>query len=76
MTPTKPAIFAGMKQGNEYAAEVGDLYNVAPKAVWAAIAVSLATCGGDRLDEARALVLHEWRALHTAGVVKQEPPKA
>ena len=69
------ARFNGVKLGNGYAAELGDLYNIAPKAVLAAIAVSFGTSGGDRLHEARDVVLAEWIALHRAGIVPQMPPK-
>jgi hypothetical protein len=34
----------GSKQGNDYAALLGDIYNEIPKAVLAAIAVSALTC--------------------------------
>lgn len=74
MTRATVARFNGVKLGNEYAAELGKLYNDAPKAVLAAIAVSFGTCGGDRLDEARAVVLKEWQALYLAGIVPQKPP--
>lgn len=71
----KQAHFNGHKIGNAYAAELGDLYNKAPKAVPAAIAVSFGTCGGDYLEEAQARLLEEWRVLHQAGIVTQSPPK-
>jgi hypothetical protein len=72
----------GIKLLNEYALAVNlsergphaDLYAETPKAVWAAIAVSEATNGGDRICEARELVLREWWALYRAGIVPQEPP--
>lgn len=70
------ARFNGYKLGNAYARELGDAYNAMPKAVLAAIAVSLASCGGDRLDEARQAVIDEWWALHNAGIVPQKPPFA
>ena len=46
-----------------------------PKTVWAAIAISLATTGGDRLNEATLAIIKEWRALYYNGIVKQKPPK-
>jgi len=62
---------------NDYATAGGfDLLQDTPKAVWAAIAVSLATQGGDRLTEARALILAEWEVLHANGIVPQKPPTA
>ena len=61
---------------NDYAYAVGyDLYHGIPKAVWAAIAVSALTQGGDRLDEAAALVAREWAILHSNGIVQQAPSK-
>jgi hypothetical protein len=60
---------------NEYALAGGaDLFDQCPKTVWAAIAVSLVTAGGQYLDEARALILDEWQILHAAGIVPQKPP--
>lgn len=70
-----PANFMLNKIGNEYAAVLGDLYNEAPKAVLAAICVSFASSGGDRLDEAAAAILAEWNTLHRAGIVPQKPPQ-
>ena len=67
-----------MKIGNEYASELGDLYARTPKAVLAAVAVSVLTRGGDDLDDpdaARARLLDEWRILHLNGIVPQAPPK-
>lgn len=52
-----------------------DLYRDTPKAVWAAIAISALTNGGDHLGEAERRVVDEWRALHTARVIPQQPPK-
>lgn len=51
------------------------MYEGCPKSVWAAIAVSYATQGGDELSNARAAVLREWRTLHEQGIVPQRPPK-
>jgi hypothetical protein len=64
------------KVRNEYQEALGDLYDSTPKAVLGAIAVSFATEGGDKLSEARALVLEEWRILHMNGIVPQKPPSA
>ena len=59
---------------NDYAYAVGyDLYHNIPKAVWAAIAVSALTQGGDRLDEAAKRVMDEWGILHANGIVTQKP---
>lgn len=62
------------KLRNQYDAELGDLYAKTPKAVLAAIAVSGLTCGGDRIEEARARVLFEWWALYENRIVPQRPP--
>lgn len=60
---------------NEYADAIGPLLDAAPKAVLAAIAVSLATCGGDRLGEAIVALVKEWDALHRNGIVPQPVAK-
>lgn len=65
-----------MKMLNEYTAALGDLYEKAPKAVLAAIAVSGMTTGGDYLEEARERVLAEWWILFDNGIVPQQPPGA
>jgi hypothetical protein len=60
---------------NEYAAELGDMFDEMPKAVLAAIAVSALTCGGDILDKAALLAAVEWATLHGQGIVPQAPGK-
>lgn len=60
-------------QYNDYARAAGDLLDDIPKAVWAAIAVSALTCGGDHLDLAQEKVVKEWLALHVNGIVPQAP---
>lgn len=65
----------GLKDLNEYATAGGmDLYEACPKAVFAAMAVSSLTLGGDYLDEARSRLLKEWMVLYQQGIVKQSPP--
>lgn len=65
------------KLSNQYADVIpSDVYESTPKAVWAAIAVSLATCGGDRLDDAARSVIREWSILHENGIVPQDIPAA
>lgn len=60
---------------NEYAEQVGgDLFEKCPKAVFAAIAVSSLTMGGDQLDEARNRVIEEWWILYENDIVPQKPP--
>ncbi len=62
------------KKMNEYAESVGPkFYERCPKAVFAAIAVSALTNGGDKLREADRRVLKEWWILYHAGVVTQKP---
>lgn len=69
-----------LKQLNSYCFELGqDFYERTPKAIFAAIAVSALTCGGDWLEEGqeatRKRILDEWSALYTSGIVKQKPIK-
>lgn len=49
------------------------VFDIIPKSVWAAIAISALTSGGDRLSEATNAVMREWEALHQNGIVKQKP---
>lgn len=66
-----------VKLSNEYANVIPDaLYADIPKAVWAAIAVSALTYGGDQIDKAAERVAAEWFALHAAGIVQQQPSAA
>ena len=58
---------------NQYAEAAGDLLDEVPKAVWAAIAVSALTHGGDRIAQAKELVVKEWLTLHINGIVPQAP---
>lgn len=75
---TDKTVFPGHKKGNQYAAMLGDLYNEAPKAVLAAIAVSFAVIldGEERHERAANAVLSEWWTLYDAGVIAQKPPRA
>lgn len=62
------------KLKNEYADELGGaFYEQTPKAVFAAVAVSVLTIGGDYLDDAKNRVLKEWWVLYRAGIVPQKP---
>ena len=64
------------KTKNDYARTVGaEFFDSIPKAVWAAIAISALTCGGDRLSEAAELVAKEWEILHANGIVPQPANK-
>jgi hypothetical protein len=60
---------------NDYARELGALFDEMPKSVIAAIAVSALTMGGDYLDEAAIRAAREWQVLHDAGIVQQKPSK-
>ena len=65
-----------MKITNEYVDSLGRLYSDTPKAVFAALCVSLLI----RLDgEGRELhndaILDEWLALYQNGIVPQKPPR-
>ena len=62
------------KKLNEYARTVRS-YDDIPKAVWAAIAISALTTGGERLAEAETLILEEWAILHANGIIPQKPLK-
>jgi len=59
---------------NEYAAALRGLYATTPKAVFAAVAVSVLTGCRDDLGEARELMVKEWRLLHGLGIIPQAPP--
>ncbi len=63
-----------MNISNEYAQQLGARYERIPKAVLAAIAVSVLTGGGDYLEEAESRLLTEWRVLFENGIVQQRPP--
>jgi hypothetical protein len=58
---------------NEYAEQLGTIFEDCPKAVFAAIAVSALTVGGDHLEDAPQRVADEWLALYQAGIVPQKP---
>lgn len=59
---------------NGYAAMLRGLYDECPKAVFAAIAVSFVTAGGDYPEYALAGVAKEWNILHQQGIVEQPLP--
>jgi hypothetical protein len=62
-------------KGNEYQWALSDkLFSVCPKSVFAAIAVSSLTCGGDQINIAEKAVLNEWWVLFENGIVPQKPP--
>lgn len=61
---------------NQYAAELEELFDLIPKAVLAAIAVSALTNGGDHIQHAKSRIAKEWLILHQNGIVPQKPSKA
>ena len=67
----------GVKLSNEYILQYGKLYASTPKAVFAAVALSLAFIDVEEqgFDLACARVMNEWRALYENGIVPQKPPK-
>jgi hypothetical protein len=63
-----------MKKLNNYAQAIPrEMYERIPKAVWAAIATSALTHGGDEMEHAEFRVAYEWWSLHNAGIVPQKP---
>ncbi len=70
-------MFRVNKTSNAYADVIPDsVFEKIPKAVFAAIAVSFATCGGSNLDDATRAVIREWSILHQNGIVPQSIPAA
>lgn len=49
------------------------VFDKIPKSVWAAIAISALTAGGDRLPESTDEVIHEWWMLYYNRIVPQKP---
>jgi hypothetical protein len=67
----------GFKVFNEYVKALEGGYALTPKAVYAAVAYSLAMrlCGDDG-EAARDLIAQEWQTLHENGLVPQKPKEA
>ena len=67
----------GMKKRNSYQEAISSkLYEETPKAVFAAIAVSLlANLSGVEFEKIDAAILDEWRTLNANGIVPQAAPK-
>jgi hypothetical protein len=63
------------KKQNEYARAMGKLYARTPKAVLAAIVVSLVSNGGENIEGVTQAVLNEWDILHANGIVPQPAPR-
>ena len=71
--PKQAGPMRGIKVSNEYALAIPD-YDKMPKAVLAALAMSLALrLSADDFQEARRLLHEEWVALYDAGIVPQKP---
>jgi hypothetical protein len=65
----------GLKKRNEYVETLGPVFDSTPKAVFAAVAVSALTIGGDQLEHAQARVIAEWWTLYENGIVPQKPDR-
>ncbi|MCC7017796.1 MAG: hypothetical protein IT564_11405 [Rhodospirillales bacterium] len=67
-----------LKATNEYSNVFQSFYEKTPKSVFAAIAVSLMSTGGELLrddpEKALANIIEEWETLHTCGIIPQKPP--
>lgn len=65
------------KLSNYYAEAIDEtVYRGCPKAVFAAIAISALTTGGDFLADAEPRLIREWWVLYRNGIVPQKPPFA
>lgn len=64
----------GIKISNQYANLVEAVYSDIPKAVFAAIAVSALTNGGDDFQGIDATLIKEWHVLHLNEIVPQPVP--
>ena len=60
---------------NEYSRQFGPLYAKIPKAVFAAVAYSYASSGGEDHDHGIERFIAEWKVLHENGIVQQKPPR-
>lgn len=64
-----------MKTSNNYSEAISrKLFEATPKHVFAAIAVSSLTGGGDYIEEAEKRIMAEWWILFQQGIVPQKPP--
>ena len=64
-----------MNAHNNYTLMLKEIYDQIPKSVFAAIAISLLTCGGEHepMQEIDKKVAWEWGALYEFGIVSQKP---
>ena len=61
---------------NEYVDQIDrKLFYRIPKAIFAAIAISALTQGGDFLEDAQERLVNEWKILYENRIVLQRPPK-
>jgi hypothetical protein len=65
----------GMKITNEYSQVMGREYVRIPKAVFAAVAISFCSAGGDNLKDAPGKFFDEWQLLFENGIVEQKPQR-
>ena len=72
--PTAALGGRGSKLVGDHVRALGAFYGDTPKAVFAAIAFSLASVNGDP-EEAQRVMLREWTALYDNGIVPQKPPQ-
>jgi hypothetical protein len=61
------------KLSNAYVEVLGDLYDKTPKAVLAAVVVSLLSNGGDEFEPVPERFLAEWGTLYANRIVPQKP---
>lgn len=59
---------------SEYARAFGENYRRIPKAVFAAIAFSFASRGGDDFEHGAEAAINEWWVLYENNIVRQKPP--
>ena len=77
-TVLAPCGHRGIKIRNDYLGSLGDLYEKAPKAVLAAVLVSLIIKDTNCIPEDGPIIrdefCKEWLALYRNGIVPQSPP--
>lgn len=62
-----------VKSMNQYAEQFGQQYAKIPKSVFAAVAFSFASSGGDHMGEGVKRFTDEWKILFENGIVQQKP---
>jgi len=66
-------MYTSTRKGNNYVDVIPKMFERTPKTVFAAIAISLASSGGDHMDDINEKLLYEWYLLWTNGIVPQRP---